>query len=393
MKAAALLVLMSASALAAEPVVQEATGEAAIVAGDKAAAKEKAKDDALRRAVEMAVGTMVSAETQTANYQLISDKVLTQASGYVKKYEIVSTKEDGGAMVVTIKATIGTEKLTDDLQGMGLLISRKGKPRLMLMIAEQNIGMSAPAGWWDKNNPQAGGGVVMATDMRIAENTVIDELGKLGFTFVDPEVASGKLSQMGGVSLNNISSQVRQIGDLTGAEIVIVGQAVAKKLSDDVMGVGLISAQAVVTLKALNCDNGEIIATSDANQNHPAMTELLAGTKAIQKATVNASKSLQAKIMEKWKKEVSGTTRITMNVSGIAGYTQLTQFKKALQEVLRGVQEVQQRRMEAGKATLDLQVMGTTDQLAVDIESKPLGKYSVTVTRVTPTTIDVTLKP
>ena len=43
------------------PLVQVAQGEAAVLDGDKPAARQKAIDDALRRAVEMAVGTRVRA--------------------------------------------------------------------------------------------------------------------------------------------------------------------------------------------------------------------------------------------------------------------------------------------------------------------------------------------
>ncbi len=56
----ALAAALPLAASAAEDVqVQEATGQAAVLNGDKPAAREKAIDDALRQAVKMAVGTQV----------------------------------------------------------------------------------------------------------------------------------------------------------------------------------------------------------------------------------------------------------------------------------------------------------------------------------------------
>ncbi len=61
----ALAAALPLAASAAEDVqVQEATGQAAVLNGDKPAAREKAIDDALRQAVKMAVGTQVQSVTE-----------------------------------------------------------------------------------------------------------------------------------------------------------------------------------------------------------------------------------------------------------------------------------------------------------------------------------------
>src|SRR2546430_2684183 len=78
--------------------VQVAQGEAAVLDNDRPAARQKAIDDALRRAVEMAAGTRVSATTETKDFQLKMDQVLTHAQGFVRRYEIVSEGMDGNVV-------------------------------------------------------------------------------------------------------------------------------------------------------------------------------------------------------------------------------------------------------------------------------------------------------
>src|SRR5207248_1648397 len=158
-----------------DAIVQEAQGEAAVLDGDRPAARQKAIDDALRRAVEMAAGTRVSATTETKDFQLKMDQVLTHAQGFVRRYEIVREGMDGTVVQVAVRAFIGTAELDKDLEAMGLLMARKGMPRTMVLIAEQNVGMAAPRAVWMR-----GESALVATDLRIAEITVLDALQHRG---------------------------------------------------------------------------------------------------------------------------------------------------------------------------------------------------------------------
>jgi hypothetical protein len=112
----------------AQPVfiIKEATGEAAIMEGNRDKALQDATNAALREAVEQVAGVMVSSDTLTANSQLISDRILTNSAGYVRKYEILEKKEDRGVMKVTVRAEVGTAELDKDLQAVQALIRRSG---------------------------------------------------------------------------------------------------------------------------------------------------------------------------------------------------------------------------------------------------------------------------
>jgi hypothetical protein len=124
---AAALALSAGRAAAVEPAAVEATGEAAIT-GNRSLAKERAVEDALRSAVEQAAGRLVSGETRGHDSQLVSDRILTRAGGYVESYEVLEMRQDGRAIKVRVRAVVGLDRLAGDLAAIGLTLASQPGP-------------------------------------------------------------------------------------------------------------------------------------------------------------------------------------------------------------------------------------------------------------------------
>ena len=104
--------IASTSAAHAQVTKVTAKGQSAIYLNDVANARDKALADAFRKAVEQAIGAMVSSETVVENYQLISDKILTRARGFVKTYNVISEGEiEEGLYQVEIEAQVASAAL------------------------------------------------------------------------------------------------------------------------------------------------------------------------------------------------------------------------------------------------------------------------------------------
>lgn len=402
-----------ARAASAETQTVEAVGEAAIVKDDRGAAVERATEDALRRAVEQACGTLVQTSSETKDFQLISDRILTQARGYVKSYEELDRRVDGGAMVVKVRATVGTEQLADDLVAIGLALSRKGMPRVAVLIAEQQIGQASPAAWWgtaaggqavqgQQGLGQQGGqgaGPVVTIDQRLAENTFMSAWQKAGFSFVDLQALSGKIQLSGLVSTNPNGQQVREIANLSDADVIIVGTAVATKAGDLAAYMNtangappMVSCKGVVSARAFNADNGEILAASETSKSALNIETFACGRIALTKATEELASDLQKKVLTKWNAELGGSLRVRMKVSGIDSFGTLAAFRSALTSgVVRGVQSVDQKSFKDGVADLDVRVKGSSEELAGEIEAKQPGKVKARVVSLTANTIEVNL--
>ncbi|WP_456325503.1 flagellar assembly protein T N-terminal domain-containing protein, partial [Desulfonauticus submarinus] len=122
--------LFPANGYSAKEVV--VTGMAPIM-GNQAQARNQALQQALRSAVEQGIGTLIDSSTIVKNYQLLSDKIYSQASGYVKNYQVLSEgpSPDGQMYNVTIKAVVSTESIKNDLRAIGILRQQVGNPRFM----------------------------------------------------------------------------------------------------------------------------------------------------------------------------------------------------------------------------------------------------------------------
>ena len=121
------------------------TGTASVSAGDY---KKEALKNAMHNAVEKAVGVQVKSDTLVKDFQLVNDRILAHADGYVKKWEVQNESETSSAYQVTIKAWVGKGTLNKDLFMNGIDVSLIydwiGKPRVMVVVPDIVDGKEAP---------------------------------------------------------------------------------------------------------------------------------------------------------------------------------------------------------------------------------------------------------
>ena len=212
------------SAEAQETKTVTAEGVAAIQGNARDIARDAALEDAQKRAVEQAVGILIDSQTQVENFQLISDKILSQTKGYIKRYTVVGETVDSSLLRVRISADVALDKLTDDLTGIGILLGQMHKPRTIVMIAEQNIGREWVAWWWGGHSAHGA-----ETEIGVVENTFSDVFTQKGFEFIDHEVAAKEIKITKAYKVQDLTAtQARTLGHQVDAEVVIIGKALSK---------------------------------------------------------------------------------------------------------------------------------------------------------------------
>lgn len=368
-------------------------GIAPIVAGNTAIARDNAIGDALRKAVEQAVGTMVSSETVVQNFQLLSDRIYSQSQGYIQSYKILS---EGPSEVtiykVTVQAVVSIGGLKNDLAALGMLMQRKGMPRVLFMIAEQNIGRQYYTFWWSYWGGKSEF-VAQQGDMSAAEQTLTEKFLEKGFNIVDHSVQTKniKLAPAFGV-VDLTDNAAKTIGSQLDAEVVVYGKAAAK-LASSVMGSGILSSQANITAKAVKVDTGGVIASASASGAAVHSDEMTAGNKALEKVSAELADKLIEQIARKWGQEVSGSALVQIVVSGIGNYGDFVKFKNTVQSKVRGVQAIYQRSMTGGVATADIDIKGNAQSMADEIALIDFKDFTVNITNVSENKVELTLTP
>jgi len=356
-----------------------ANGMGAILAGDEVKARDDALASALRNAVEQVVGTMIESDVLVENYQTVEDKIYTKTSGYVQKYDIVSSnKQSDNVFEITVRATVKMSDLRNDLQAIGVLISRKGKPRTMVLIDERNI---------TTNYHQ------LIADLNTTETTIMNEMMNLGFPFVDAATAKRNIARdMAQAAIQGDAAAAAGIATRLGAEILITGTAISKVASGGpavVRNAGFKSCQANINLRVIRADDATIIAVASAHDRAAHIDEVTGGSQALEKAAKKASSDLADKIIKVWQQDVYSGTQVQLQVLNITSFSQLNTFKNSLTYYVRGVQAVNQRSFESGAALFDIDIKGNAEQLASELEAKEIEGIKLQVIGLTANKVTV----
>jgi hypothetical protein len=379
-------VLLVAPAARAEDGVQvaEAIGQAP-VAGEILGARERARDDALRTCVQQVAAAVVTAAADADQAQLLSEKIYARAVGYVRRFEILEDRREGDTWVTRMRCEVSEAKLDEDLMAAGIAYRRAGMPRVLVLVAERAIDAPRASGWW-----QEGGD---AADVRVLERAFVDRMERSGFTFVDGEALRGamKLEELGA---DPTVLQAREAGAKAGADLVVVGRAVAKPSGQIPLDQGTFhSSVADVSARAIRTDTGEVLAGAKFTAPEgKAFDRAAAGRSALAEAGRMLAREMFARVGKVWSREQSGIRRVAMIVRGVDDYGRLAAFKSALVSSVRGVKEVQERSMEDGQAELEVSLAGTAQELATELATRKFPGFTVKVRKVAAAAVEVDLR-
>ena len=387
---ARLLVILSLSVLAVahtttaqESRTVTAEGVAVVQQGALDIARDAAVEDAQKRAVEQAIGILIDSQTQVENYQVISDNILSQTKGYIKRYSIAGEVNEGSLLRVRINAEVALGKLGDDLSAIGILLGQMHKPRTMIMIAEQNIGHELSAWWWGAHEQQ--------TDLSVVENTIMDKFTEKGFEFVDHQVAAKEIKVTAGYKVQDLTAaQARTLGNQADAEVVIVGKAIAKLQGE--IGGGMKSAQADLSVRAVRTDTGQVIASASTHGAAVHISEMTAGNEALKKAAAEAADQMVTKILAVYSKEVGGTRSIAITVNGLTK-TQFVKFKDVLRNQVRGIKDLHERSFTGTTAKIAVDSKSSAQVLSDELTMRNFGTFAVEVTGSTANSLELKVVP
>jgi hypothetical protein len=361
----------------------------ASVQGNPAIARDHAVQDALRKAVEQAVGTMVASETLVENFQVVRDNIYNKSQGYVKEYKIIKESPGTDLYAVTISATVSTENLKNDLGALGLLIARVGKPRTLFMVAEQNIGQEVLLywwGWWGRGGAAFAG---QSVEMAVSETVLKEEFLNRGFNVIDISAVTGKFEISNAYRIADLTDTgAREIGRKMGAEIIVKGKALAKE-GPRTAGSSVGSYLADITLSAVRVDNGQVLASVRGNAAARHVAQHVGGNQAIENAARQVADKLVEQITAKWTAEMSGGQLIQLTIKGLGGMKDLVKIKEFLKGKVRGVQNVIQRSFERGEAVLEVDAKSSAQQIGDELAAKPIQGLDLDITAATGNTLEL----
>lgn len=352
----------------------ESQGVAAIVQGNLDISRDKAIEDALRNAVEQATGSLIENETLVENYQLLSDKIYSQSKGYVQSYEVVDEKAEEGLYRVTIKATVASGELKNDLRALNILMHQVRKPRVMVLF-EESLSQDVNSG-------------------RLAEDAVSKVLLERGFKLVDADVVRRNLGRDGVRGLLAGDERVAAvIGDKYGAEMLLIGTAQATTSEVTIGDIRINSNQAVVSARLIRADTGEVKVSETRQAAKPHVNSLTGKQMAITEASEYLANDMIDRMIDIFQEQVYNMANVNLTIHGLQGYAQLQEVIQLISDNVRGIKEIYQRNYTMGTADLEVELTGSTQSLAADLTTRTFGNYRFEIKESTHNQLQVLITP
>jgi len=233
-------------------------------------------------------------------------------------------------------------------------------PRVMVIVDEKSLGTIATS------EVEA-----MAIKMLIARNIPV----------VDQDMVRANVARSQQMLITAGDNRgAAALGTQFGADIVLIGEAVAKPSARRIQDTNLRSFQAVATLRAVRTDNSATIAAASEDVTKVGLEDVSGSAKALRGAGKKTLDQLIPEMLSKWTpgNQTSGAGafphRVEIVVGGIDQMWKLKAVRDSLRSRKKELKNVAQRSYTAGVAEFSMQSALPAEELAeVLVLSPPEG--------------------
>lgn len=339
-------------------------GQAAGTGGN---AREQAKQDALRKAVEQACGTFISSKTKVKNYQTIYDKAMSFAAGYVKEFEIIEVTTADGVTRCKLRATVSTVSFEKEWARLSHTIEAEGNPRCIIVVVEDND--------VDDLNPPKTNGVVQG----VIENFFLDKGVQLMDKGASDQVRRRDVAL---AALNDDINKLAAAGAAFKADVVVRAVAEARRTgSSQIAGRTVYKWMATINVRAYHTDSAQMIMSNTYGTTKTTVNANQGGDDVLRQcAEKNCAKMLRD-IGESWRKR-QNVRRVCQVLLENCTRKDYKAFEKAMREV-DGVQGVKLRELVNNVCQVEVDWSYDLERLVVRIEELKVPGTSYEVTEQT----------
>ena len=345
----------------------EAYGEGAILNGDTTRARDEAKRSVYRDAVEKGIGAYVESVSEMKEFQVVKDRVFSQARGIVKDLKV--TKEEVGSddiLRLHAKCTVSVAAL-DGVLGPAV-IDALGNPRVMIVVDEAIDGQKP--------------------FLSTVEGTTLALFQKAGYLMVDQEQAKSlHKSEWDMAERTGDMDRLKELAKTFQADVIIHAKAQSVTYTTQhAAGQKLWGVRSQLQLKAVITQTGYVLGSEIPEVKQIGVSAQDGAVKGLKIAAEKASSGLVNKVAYSLVSGSAGgvTGRVVKPFADGVSFADARRLKSALEET-KGVTAVYQRSFRNNKLELDVNTEGNAEDLAVRLE-----ELGMSVTGVTAGTIEAT---
>jgi len=357
------------------PLVVTGTGPAP--SREVADARDLALREALRSAVEQAVGRILPIQRIVRYYPLLGERILDRSMTYVQDYQIVHEMKGPQFYRVTVQTTLYMDRLRQDLQQLGLFLTDAERPTVVVLVAEKP-GPKAPWLWWWRTSPPE--------QQTLAFTQAIGRVfSSRGALILSPSSLLGKLPQDQAYQEPLLGDgPASALGKALGARIVVVGEVSHQPAA------GGSPATATGSLRALSTDTGQLLISAAATipvQPSPEQPSPGHGFTALaERLGTQLADAILASVVTGGK-----TAReVTVRVLGVRSYGDLLRIKEFLQEA-PGVTRVNQIQLQGAQGSVTVVSSGGAEEVGRALQGRDFGAFTTSTDSVGEDSVTVSI--
>ncbi|PIE55267.1 MAG: hypothetical protein CSA35_02200 [Dethiosulfovibrio peptidovorans] len=325
-------------------------GEAAIIDGNIPSAREMAKKQLYRNAIEQAIGARVEGITEMKDFQVVRDKVFSKARGLVQDLEIIKESESEGILRLSGRCRVEQEAL-DGVLGPAV-IDALGNPRVVVVVDEM-IGKKRPF-------------------LSSAEGMVEAAFHKAGFLMMDKgQLDALAAKKMEAARLSGDEAALTDLAREVNADVILYGKGLSSAFArQKVSGQTIYGVRTLMSLKAVIAQTGQSLGIEVPEIKTKGMSEQDGAVKGLKKAASHASVSLVNEVAYALTGGGSGVPgrSVRVTVDGL-DFGSMRALEQGLQGA-QGVVGVYRRSFRNGRLELDVSTEGSAEDVAVFLDGQ-----------------------
>lgn len=282
--------------------------------------EEEAIQNGKKKAAEE-VFVKVYSESQTKDFELVKNTVLTRSAGFIQSYEVLGrtiTADD--AVEVKMKVVVLQDPL-DDLWGVVTnLMKDMGRPRIMVFLREKVDGQ-----WQDSST---------------VETRVVRALKEAGFALVEQsQIQAIEKKELEAAVAEDNPSKVQYLAQKFGAPIFITGVATAEGGRKTIYGMEKWYYEGDANIKIYRSDTGEIMQALPGKSTPGVQrTARAAAKQALDSQGQYAARILTQDVLRFWMDVLGGRGEVQLKVGGL-DFGQASELEEELKKI-EGVSDV-----------------------------------------------------
>ncbi len=330
----------------------DADAEVAPIPENELVTKRNGVEAAKKAAIEKAVGVYVTGQQMISKSLLISEKIFSKSTGYIKDYKVVSEAMSGEFWKTSIHAKIKLGDIKTDIDALGLLIkTTAGNPRVMLIMDETVDGVLRQMGASDTIIS----GALLTAGYKLVDQAQLDKI---------KEEESLKAAAAGD------EKAAALIAKRFDADVAVIGKlnVITSKIETEPYQ-GWIKGAAVLNLKVVKTTNGDLLFAYSKSGNALDVSKDGATVSIVKRLSDQAGKELAGSIGPK----LVDSNSINLVLTQVSDLNALENFRKLL-KTFESVTNVTVRSFDEGTAEYEIELAyGSAADFAAKLERAGKG--------------------